>query len=67
MDTIIDLKAYGSKAVDAIDAAYKRIDEIEQMASPSISTSDVSKINQLAGKEYVKVHVEIFKMIKTAV
>lgn len=66
MDTIMDIIAYGPKASEAIDAAYKRIDEIEQIASPSIITSDVYKINQAAGKEYVKVHPEITKMIKTA-
>ncbi|MCR4436466.1 MAG: FAD:protein FMN transferase [Clostridiales bacterium] len=67
MDTIINLKAYGPKANEAIEAAYKRIDEIEQMASPSIGTSDVNKINQAAGKEYVKVHPEIIKMIKISI
>lgn len=66
MDTIMNLRAYGPNANEAIDAAYKRIDEIEQMASSSIETSDVSKINQAAGKEYVKVHPEIVKMIKTS-
>jgi FAD:protein FMN transferase len=67
MNTIVEIKAYGSKAGEAIDAAFKRIDEIEQMASSSIETSDVSKINSAAGQEYVKVHPEIIKMIKTAV
>ncbi|MGB8450786.1 MAG: FAD:protein FMN transferase [Anaerocolumna sp.] len=67
MDTIMDIKAYGPKASAAIEAAYKRIDEIEQMASTSIETSDISKINLASGKEYVKVHPEIIKMIKTAV
>ncbi len=67
MDTIMDIKAYGPKAGEAVDAAFKRIDEIEQMASPSVETSDVSRINLAAGKEYVKVNPEIIKMIKTAV
>ena len=67
MDTVLQLKAYGSNASEAIDAAFIRIDEIEQMASPTIETSDISKINQAAGKEYVKVHPEVIKMIKTAV
>lgn len=66
MDTVMHLIAYGSKANKAIDAAYKRVDEIEQMASSSISTSDVNKINDAAGKEYVKVHPEIIKIIKTS-
>jgi len=66
MDTVMQLSAYGSKATKAIDAAYTRIDEIEQMASSAISTSDVSKINAAAGKEYVVVHPEIIKIIKTS-
>jgi FAD:protein FMN transferase len=67
MDTVIDLTAYGSKANEAIDAAYKRISEIEQLASADIVTSDVSLINQSAGKSPVKVHPEILKMIQTAI
>ncbi|MCT8975161.1 FAD:protein FMN transferase [Clostridium sp. CX1] len=67
MDTVIQIKAYGPKASEAIDAAFTRMDEIEQMASANIVTSDISKINQAAGKEYVTVHPEVIKMLKTAV
>lgn len=67
MDTVMNLRVYGSKANEAIDAANKRIDEIEQMASADIKTSDVSLINQAAGKDYVKVHPEIIKMLNTAI
>ncbi len=67
MDTIISLTAYGTNASEAIDASFKRIDEIEQMASTSIDTSDVSQINQAAGKDYVKVHPETLKMIETSI
>lgn len=66
MDTVIHLTAYGSQADKAIKDAFNRIDEIEQMASPSISNSDVTKINEAAGKGYVKVHPEIIKIIKTS-
>ncbi|MDP4088023.1 MAG: FAD:protein FMN transferase [Bacillota bacterium] len=45
----------------------KRIDEMDKMASSSIDTSDISKINQAAGEAYVKVHPEILKMLNTAV
>lgn len=67
MDTVMHLIAYGSNAEKAIDAAYVRVDEIEQMASSSIPTSDINKINEAAGKDYVAVHPEIIKMLKTAV
>ena len=66
MDTIMHITAYGSKASEAIDAGFNRVDEIENMASPSIANSDVSKINAAAGKDYVKVHPEIIKIIKTS-
>lgn len=67
MDTTVSMKVYGPNAEQAIEAAMTRIDEIEQMASNTIETSDISKINQAAGKEYVKVHPEVIKMLKTAI
>lgn len=67
MDTIMHLTVYGQNAGKAIDEAFKRVDEIEKMASSSIPNSDVSKINASAGKEYVKVHPEIIKIIKTSI
>lgn len=67
MDTVMTLRVYGPKANEAIDAAYKRIDEIEQISSADIETSDVSLINKAAGKNYVKVHPEIIKMLNTAI
>lgn len=67
MDTVISLKAYGPNAKAAVDESFKKIDELDKIASPNITTSDVSKINAAAGKEYVKVHPEIIKMIKTSI
>ncbi|NMM63643.1 FAD:protein FMN transferase [Clostridium sp. P21] len=67
MDTFMDLKAYGPNAKVAVEESFKKIDELDKMASPNISTSDVSKINNAAGKEYIKVHPEIMKMIKTSI
>ncbi|AJH00721.1 thiamine biosynthesis protein ApbE [Clostridium beijerinckii] len=67
MDTVFQLKAYGPKANEAIEESLSRLDEIEQMASVTIDSSDISKINQASGKEYVQVHPEIIKMLETAV
>ena len=44
MDTAFQLKAYGHKANEAIEASFARLDEIEQMASTTIDSSDISKI-----------------------
>jgi thiamine biosynthesis lipoprotein len=37
------------------------------MASPSLETSDVSRINSAAGKNFVSVQPEIIKMLKTSI
>jgi thiamine biosynthesis lipoprotein len=63
MDTAMQLSAYGVNAKNAVDESKKRLDELNDMASATIDTSDISQINAAAGKNYVKVHPEIIKMI----
>lgn len=66
MDTNINLRAFGSNAKPAVEESMKRLDEIEKMASTDLEGSDVWKINNSAGKEYVKVHPEIIKMLQAS-
>jgi Membrane-associated lipoprotein involved in thiamine biosynthesis len=66
MDTTMAIKAYGPKAREAVKSAYQRIDDIEKLTSISIETSDISKINKAAGSNYVAVHPEVFKIIKSS-
>ncbi|WP_315073801.1 FAD:protein FMN transferase [uncultured Clostridium sp.] len=66
MDTEVTLSAYGANSKEAVEEGFKRLNEINEMASTNIVTSDVSKINNSSGKEYVKVHPEILKMIETS-
>ncbi|WP_347560935.1 FAD:protein FMN transferase [Clostridium sp. JN-1] len=63
MDTSMELSASGPNAQKAVEESKKKLFELNDMASSTIKTSDVSKINDAAGKEYVKVHPEIIKMI----
>ncbi len=67
MDTAVTLSANGEKSKEAVEESFKKLDEINEMASASISTSDVYKINSHSGKSYVKVHPEILKMIETSI
>lgn len=67
MDTAVTLNAYGENSKEAVEESFKKLDEINEMASANISTSDVFKINESSGKGYVKVHPEILKMIKTSI
>ncbi len=63
MDTPMKLTAYGPNAQKAVDESIQKLYELNDMASSTISNSDVSKINNAAGKSYVKVHPEIIKML----
>jgi len=67
MDTTVTLSASGENSKEAVEESLKKLDEINEMASPSINTSDVYEINSSSGKNYVKVHPEILKMIETSI
>ena len=67
MDTAVTLSAYGKDSKEAVEESFKKLDEIDEMASTTISGSDVYKINNCSGKSYVKVHPEILKMIEMAI
>ncbi|MDS0524433.1 FAD:protein FMN transferase [Clostridium sp. SHJSY1] len=67
MDTTVTLSAYGKNSKEAVEESFKRLEEINQMASTNISDSDVYKINNSSGIGYVKVHPEILKMIETSI
>jgi len=67
MDTAVTLSAYGANSKEAVEESFKKLDEINEMASTNISTSDVYKINNSSGKSYVKVQPEVLKMIETSI
>ncbi|OAA83040.1 FAD:protein FMN transferase [Clostridium ljungdahlii] len=64
MDTPMDLKAYGPNAQKAVDESVKELYQLNDMASTTVNSSDIMKINNASGKNYVKVNPEIIKMIK---
>ena len=67
MDTAVTLSASGENSKEAVEESFKKLEELNEMASTNIETSDVYKINSSSGKSYVKVHPEILKMIKTSI
>ncbi|MGI6112655.1 MAG: FAD:protein FMN transferase [Mahellales bacterium] len=64
LGTIVELTAYGPKAEAAVEAGMDRIKEIEQLMSVNIKESDISRINQNAGKGPVKIHKDTFNVIQ---
>lgn len=67
MGTAVTLSAYGKNSKEAVEESFQKLDEIDKMASTTISESDVYKINNFSGKSYVKVHPEILRMVETAI
>jgi len=66
MDTVMQLTAYGKNAKKAVDESMEKLKEIDNLMSSQKNGSDVEKINENAGKKYVKVNPETFYVIKTA-
>lgn len=67
MDTVVTLSAYGINSKEAVEESFNRLNEINEMASTNINTSDIYKINNSSGTGYVKVHPEILKMIEASI
>jgi len=69
MGTVVEISIVGEDEEAAKKAtlqAFQEIKRIEQLMSPWIESSDVFRINQSAGKEWVKVSQETLKVIKEA-
>lgn len=64
MDTTVSLRASGPEAQAAVTEGFQRIGELDKLASSQNPNSDVSRINQAAGREYVQVDPAIYEMIE---
>lgn len=68
MDTYITFTAYNKgQAKEAIEAAKKRVQEIEDLMSATSADSELSKINENAGQRPVKVSDDTFYVIKKGI
>lgn len=66
--TAIQLQIFhrGKQAQQAMDDAYEYMEFAESIFSTNLEESDVYKINQQAGKNFVKVHPQVFEVIQEA-
>lgn len=67
LDTLIQLKAYGKNSEKATNEAMDAISDIDDIMSPTKPTSDVVKINNNAGKDFVKINENTLEVIKTSI
>ena len=69
MGTVVEITLLGDDEEGAKKAAlqaFQEIKRIEQLMSPWINSSDVTRINRSAGEEWVKVSPETLRVIKKA-
>ncbi|MDZ7260737.1 MAG: FAD:protein FMN transferase [candidate division KSB1 bacterium] len=71
MDTVVQISIFYSeplnpKAREALEAAFKTIDEIEQLTSTYQDSSEVSRVNRLAGKQFQRVSPQLIQVITEA-
>lgn len=66
-DTIIQITLYGTTDEKYIDDCFDMAKKYEDMLSNTVSYSEVSKINDAAGKEYVTVSDDTLELIKKGI
>lgn len=68
MDTFITISIYDKKADEQIiDDAFDYVAELENLLSRYIESSDIYKINAMAGESFVKVDNRTFKLIEQCI
>lgn len=66
LGTVNTITAFGLNREEAIDAAYKRVLEIDDRMSAFKEDSDIMKINRSAGIEPQKINPDTFEVLKCA-
>ena len=63
MDTIVEITAYGPGAEEAVKAAFAEFQRLHTLTNNFDENSQLSKINQMAGKEKVMVDPDLLHII----
>jgi thiamine biosynthesis lipoprotein len=66
MDTIVEITAYGPNAETAVKAAFGEFKRLHDVSNNFDAASEVSAVNQAAGRQPVKVSADLVAMIKRA-
>lgn len=67
MDTVIEQKLFGAQSQQAVEEIEQRLREYEQQFSMYVSDSQISNINQNAGKQYTEVSAECLELLERAI
>lgn len=66
LGTLINLSAYGSKAQKAIDQAFNKLNDIDDIMSAFKEKSEISKISSKAGRDSEQLSRETYFVVKKA-
>lgn len=66
MDTVVSFQIHGRKAKKAFEKAKAELFRLEKILSRYIEDSEVSKINQLAGKSSISISCETYEVLSSA-
>lgn len=66
LHTVVTLSIYHDGQEAVMEEALAEIAELESLLSTNLETSDIYKINQVAGKEAVKVDPRTFRLLEAA-
>lgn len=64
MDTVMEITAYGDNKEEAVKAAFAEIKRLHTLSDNFDENSQVSKVNQMAGLERVKVDADLINMVQ---
>lgn len=64
MDTLVELRIFGSKRI--LEAAFKELQHLDETMSRTFEDSEIYKINQQAGRNWVSVSADTFHVIQAA-
>lgn len=67
LHTAVQIQIYHENTEDAMQEAFDYMTEMEKIFSTNLKGSDVYRINQAAGKEFVKVDPETYTVIERAI
>lgn len=65
--TVVNISVYDEGHEDTVEGAFDLIADWEQILSDEIDSSEVSKINQMAGIEPVKVSAPVFHLVEESI
>lgn len=66
MNTYVSIRAFGAGAQAAVGAAFDEMRRVEGLMSRFVPTSDISRVNQAAGADPVRVSDETFMLLEKA-